>query len=226
MSSTLTFVLHSRKYRDSSLILEALTRGEGRFGLVVNGVRRKRAYVPQPFVPLLVDMLGSGDLRTAGTIEPAGPAFPLRGRGLMTAMYLNELLYRVLGRLEAQPRVFDGYASLLAELCELDFDEWQLRSFELMLLETLGYGLDLVRDSGGKEVLADVSYRFVPAEGFRRARVDEADTIPGSVLLALDRAEGSPETRPHARQITRRALRFVLGGREIRARELFGAGNG
>ena len=223
MESPLAFVLHSRKYRDSSLILEVLTRIDGRFGLVVKGVRRKRAYVPQPFVPLLADCLGVGDLRTAGTIEPAGPAFPLRGRGLMTAMYLNELLYRVLGRLEAQPRVFDGYTTLLADLCDPEFDEWQLRRFELMLLAALGYGLDPAHDAGGAAIDAGGLYRFVPAEGFRLAGPDEPESIPGRVLLALGEPEGDAERKTHARQITRRAFRFVLGGREIRARELFGA---
>lgn len=223
MESTLAFVLHSRKYRDTSLILEVLTRAEGRFGLVVKGVRRKRAYVPQPFVPLLANCLGEGDLRTARTIEPAGPAFPLRGRGLMTALYLNELLYRVLGRLETQPRVFDGYATLLADLCEPEFDEWQLRRFELMLLAALGYGLDPSHDASGAAIAADGLYRFVPAEGFRPAGPEEPEPIPGRVLLALNQPEADAEERTHARQITRRAFRFVLGGRDIRARELFGA---
>ena len=223
MESTLAFVLHSRKYRDSSLILEVMTRDEGRFGVVAKGVRRKRAYVPQQFVPLLLDAVGAGELRTARGIEPAGPAFPLRGRGLMTALYVNELLYRALGRYEAQPRVFDGYATLLARLCEPKFDEWTLRQFELALLEALGYGLDLLRDSAGEMVRAELDYQFIPAEGFRVMTGGEGARIPGRCLLSLASGEASDEARGHARQISRQALRFLLGGREIRSRELFGA---
>ncbi len=226
METSLAFVLHSRKYRDSSLLLEVMTRDEGRFGVIAKGVRRKRAYVPQPFVPLLLGWHGAGELRTARSTEPAGPAFPLRGRGLMTALYLNELLYKLLGRFEAAPRVFDGYATLLAELCDVDFDEWSLRQFELMLLESLGYGLDLTRDSAGRPIEGDADYRFVPAEGFRAALPDEAQPIPGRCLLALAGGEPSSEARGHARQISRHALRFLLGGREIKSRELFGASRG
>ena len=118
----------------------------------------------------------------------------------------------------------DKTATLLARLCEPKFDEWTLRQFELALLEALGYGLDLLRDSAGEMVRAELDYRFIPAEGFRVMTGGEAARIPGRCLLSLASGEASDEARGHARQISRQALRFLLGGREIRSRELFGAG--
>lgn len=243
--TALSFVLHSRKFRDSSLILELLTRDEGRFSAVARGVTRKRAYVPQAFTPLLVRWSGNSELKTVMSVEPAGPAFPLVGRSLMTALYVNEIVYRLLGRFDVQPRIFDGYALLLNELCVQNFDEAHLRRFEMLLLESLGYGLNLVTVGGGTVAGASVSggsgdgprigggfepfapdgtYRFVPAEGFVNALPGDREPVPGRVLLALARGEFDDEVRLHARRITRRALGFVLGGRELRSRELFQTG--
>lgn len=61
------FILHRRPYRDSSLLLEALSMEHGRLGLVVRGAAGPRSRLRgllQPFVPLLLSWSGAGDLVT------------------------------------------------------------------------------------------------------------------------------------------------------------------
>ncbi|HEY8010139.1 MAG TPA: recombination protein O N-terminal domain-containing protein, partial [Rudaea sp.] len=41
------FILHARAYRETSLLLECLTRDHGRVGLVARGVRRERTRTPR-----------------------------------------------------------------------------------------------------------------------------------------------------------------------------------
>lgn len=113
------YVLHARKYRDTSLIVELLTRHEGRVSAVVRGARSKRGRQQgtwQPFMPLLVSCFGQSDLRTVKHAEFLQTAFHLAGEQLLLGLYANELLVRVLGRFEAVPEVFSQYQSLLAVL--------------------------------------------------------------------------------------------------------------
>ena len=117
------YVLHSRKYQDSSLIVELLTRDEGRISAVVRGAKNKRgrqAGVWQPFMPLLVSSFGRGELRTVKHAEFLQTAFHLTGDNLLLGLYVNELLVRVLGKFEAVPEVFGEYQTLLNELATID----------------------------------------------------------------------------------------------------------
>ncbi|MFC6979079.1 DNA repair protein RecO [Microbulbifer taiwanensis] len=140
------YILHSRPYRDSSLILELLTPEYGRVGCVARGARRdkqRRAQSLQPFSPLLVTLLGRGDLKTLGPVESAGSALWLKGRAVYAGLYANELLVRLLAAGEAQYEIFAGYQRLLQALEQLDGSDTQqlegpLRRFELQLLYQLG----------------------------------------------------------------------------------------
>ena len=58
------YVLHHRPWRDTSRILEVLTREHGRLTLFARGVRgptAKLAPVLQPFQPLLLSWSGRGE---------------------------------------------------------------------------------------------------------------------------------------------------------------------
>jgi DNA repair protein RecO (recombination protein O) len=58
------YVLHARAYRETSLLLECLTREHGRLGVVARGVRGERARLRraqlEPFQPLTMDLLLRG----------------------------------------------------------------------------------------------------------------------------------------------------------------------
>ena len=61
------FVLHTYPYRETSLIVEALTATHGRIALVARGAKRPRSElrgVLQAFQPLPLSWAGSGELKT------------------------------------------------------------------------------------------------------------------------------------------------------------------
>jgi DNA repair protein RecO (recombination protein O) len=61
------FVLHAYAYRETSLIVEALTAEHGRVALVARGARRPRSElrgILQAFQPLTLSWAGGGELRT------------------------------------------------------------------------------------------------------------------------------------------------------------------
>lgn len=66
------FILQQRKYRETSLIIDVLTRDFGRISLLAKGVRKtksKTAGMLQPFIPLLISYFGKAELKTLTDVE-------------------------------------------------------------------------------------------------------------------------------------------------------------
>src|SRR5882762_4733968 len=144
------YLLHHRPWRDTSRILEVLTREHGRLTLFARGVRgpgAKLAPVLQPFQLLLLSWSGRGEAPQLTGAERAqhDPALPREC--LLAAFYLNELLIRLTTRHDPLPELFDHYHGTLTELRAGAPLEPALRIFEQRLLEVLGYGLDLAAEA-------------------------------------------------------------------------------
>ena len=218
------FVLHQRKYRDTSLLVEVFSRNEGRYPLIVRGARsskKRTAALMQPFQPLLVEVHGHGELRTAGSVEGAGATFVLEGDNLMLGLYVNELLYRSVGRFESLPQLFDGYLRLLGVLSITHEVRLALREFELLLLAELGYGVVFDSDAGkGEPVREEAQYRYVVQDGFHECQPGETG-IAGSDLLAIAEGGLQDEGERIVRQVVRQSLTPVLGGKPLKSRALF-----
>lgn len=244
----IAYLLHTRAYRDTSLIVEAFSREHGRVGLVARGARRARSGltgVLQPFQPLLLSWSGSGDLATLGKAEAAGTFAPLAGRRLLAGMYLNELLTRLLQRHDPHPDLYSVYEWSVRALSEaareessnmranivMDApeegarDESVLRVFEKRLLEELGYGLllDHVAEDGAR-VEAGAEYCYLPERG----PIPDAGVLPGGArvsgetLLAIQAEDFSQaHTRKQAKRLMRCVLGHYLGDKPLRSRELF-----
>jgi len=220
------FVLHRRDYSDTSLLVELFASGLGRFPAIAKGARRRRnpaSALLQPFQPLWIGVVGRGEVRTLTRVEPAGRPFPLAGRALPCAFYLNELLVRLLGRQDPHDALFAFYHAALGGLDEGDL-ETILRQFELRLLEELGYAPGLGRDGDtGLFVEPNLSYVVEAGQVPRRALPGEsAIAVCGATLLAL--AGGAvldAAQQREARTLLRRLLGPHLGPKPLRSRELF-----
>lgn len=215
------FVLHARAWRETSLLLEVLSRDFGRVGLVARGVRSARSRTPraalQPLLPLNVGWSGQGELATLTAAEAAGMPLSLRGEAVLCGMYLNELVVRLLPRNDPHPGVFSAYMETLGRLATEDAYAWQLRRFERDLLADLGYGLalehtadtDLPLDPGG-----EYAYRLDAGPVLWRNAGDGLN-LRGSALLAL-----AADQQPDAEDLA--ALRRLM--RALIAHHLDGAG--
>jgi DNA repair protein RecO (recombination protein O) len=206
------YVLHHRPWRDTSRILEVLTREHGRLTLFARGVRgpgAKLSAVLQPFQPLLLSWSGRGEAPSLTGAERAAHAAPLPAGGLLPAFYLNELLLRLTTRHDPQPQLFDNYTRTLEALRAGAPLAPALRLFEKRLLQLLGYGLDLATEAhSGKRIEPDGYYHLRPGEGLVRASARERRALAGRSLLALER-----ETLSDARELedARRVLQAALG---------------
>jgi DNA repair protein RecO (recombination protein O) len=218
------FILHTRAYRETSLLLDCLTRDHGRVGLVVRGVRRERSRTPrallQPLIPLQLGWSGRGELATLTQIDAAGAGFDLQGDALLCALYLNELVLRLTPRHEAHPDIFTDYLQTLARLTRGEPQAWTLRRFERDLLAHLGYGLVLDSEGdSGVPIAADQDYCYRHEHGPAPWR-DSRDGIRlrGSALLALAQdVEPAREDLPALRKLLRALVAVHLDGIELRA---------
>jgi len=224
------YVLHARPYRETSLLLECLTRDHGRLGVVARGVRGERAKLRraqlEPFQPLALDLLLRGEMATLTGAETVGMPMRLGGDHGLAGLYLNELVVRLTARQDALPALFDAYARTLARLAAGEPAGWTLRRFERDLLEAIGYGLQLRSEAGGEEVLqAQAHYRYDVEQGAVRCAAGAARAVRGGDLLALaeDRMP-DPAGAAALRRLMREVIRYHLGGGELRAwRMLAGA---
>ncbi len=188
------WLLHHRPWSDSSRILELMTRSHGRVTLFARGARRPGSALRgtlQPFVPLLVSWTGRADGGTLTGAEIGGALQPLPPAQLMSGFYLNELLLHLLPREDRHDRLFDAYADAIRQLAGAT-DHRPLRVFELILLEELGYGLELTLDAANGEPLQpDRYYHFQPGRGVLAVRdvAGEPGAIRGSDVLAVSSGE-------------------------------------
>jgi DNA repair protein RecO (recombination protein O) len=221
------YILHSRSYRDTSLIVDLLGRVEGRYSVVVRGARSEKSRLRgrlQPFTPLLVGATGRGELKTATTIDFAGSTAAISGEPLFLGLYINELLYRLLGKYDPMPALFDDYRALLDVLVRDEDSTAYIRLFELRLLQALGYGINVQFDAGdGQPVVADGRYRFVVNEGFYRTERAGDDIYPGAELHAIEAGNLRAVDARRLRRLTRNSLAELLGDKPLKSRALFQA---
>jgi DNA repair protein RecO (recombination protein O) len=187
-----SYILHSRAYRESSLLLEVLTREQGRIGLVARGARGTKSRwknMLQPFRPLLLSWSQRGELGTLSGADQVASPPPLLGEQLFCGIYANELLMRFLHRSDPHPTLFTHYQGLLASLAAVEPPQPLLRLFEKQILQTCGFGLQLDHERGSEEPISSQAwYLYVPGSGpVRRSKGQGQDDglISGEALLAL-----------------------------------------
>lgn len=220
------YILHARAYQETSLLLEAVTAEHGRIGLIARGARRgKRGLAGslQPFHRLQLRWSPRGELHTLIGAEELD-RHRLSASMLPAALYLNELLMRLLARHEDCPDIYVAYVRALTRLAVGDVLEAALRDFELDLLEGLGYGLTLEHEADRGEPLDPrASYRYVEQHGPVPAAAREPGSFSGATLLAMAARDWrEAKTLRTAKQVLRTTLEAHLGSRTLRTRELLG----
>jgi len=219
------FILHRRSFRNTSLLLEALTWEHGRIGLVARGASRAKTpwrALLQPFTPVLLAWRGRNDLVTLTMAEANGQPYRLPASRLLSGFYLNELLLRLLIRHDPCCSLFDAYQKTLYDLVYSDKEEPVLRRFEKTLLAETGYGLQLTEDViSGEPLQPDRYYCYEPQQGPRLASSTETTrAISGRALQAL-REDQLDE--PQVLQEVKYLMRSVLDAhmdKPLRSREI------
>lgn len=218
------FVLHSTPYRETSLIVDLITREFGRVAVVAKGAKRPHSTlraVLMPFQPLVASWSGTGELHTLTGAEWSGGLANPSGDALLCAFYLNELIMRLLAREDPHPQLFDAYHESLAALAADAPREETLRRFEWALLRETGHAPSLDTDSHGAAIDDRSRYQWQPGGGFMLAEPGAESAISGKTLLELARGELlSAATRAQAKYLARAILAHELEGAPLRTRQI------
>jgi DNA repair protein RecO (recombination protein O) len=140
-------VLSTRRHGESSIIVEAMTRGRGRhLGLVRGGRSRRMRPVLQAGNSVAVTWRARLDEHLGNfSVEPVAE----RAAALMVsaaasfAMQTIAAHLRLLPERDPHPRLYDGLTAMLDCLDDPALGAELMVRFELLLLEELGFGLDL-----------------------------------------------------------------------------------
>jgi DNA repair protein RecO (recombination protein O) len=222
------FVLHSYPFRETSLVVELLTREFGRIGVVARGARRPRSAlrgVLLAFQPLLVGWSGRGELHSLVRAEWHGAYQPLNGLSLICGFYLNELLLKLLARHDAHETLFETYARTLRALASPSDPAGILRAFEKSLLRELGYAVTLDRDvESGRPIAAEERYTYLVERGPVSAAVageGNGVELVGRTLLDMQADDyTSAVTQQQSKALMRTLINHYLGDQELHTRQL------
>ena len=178
------FLLHHYPWRDTSRILELMTRTHGRVSVFSRASRQSGSTATggalQPFTEALVSWSGRGEAGHLTAAERVRPPASLAGDRLMSGFYANELLLKLLQRNDPHPALFDAYAGLIERLFAAGHDPGRaLRLFEKRLLDELGWGLNLEHEAtSGELLLPERSYRYGIEGG-----AEPVDPVPRRLAL-------------------------------------------
>lgn len=222
------FILHRRPYGETSQLVDLFCQDVGKVSLVYKGGRsstRMKRGMAQPFTLLQVSYFGRGNLKTVKSIEALTQVVPLAGERLYLAMYVNELLYRLLQAETACDGLFTTYQKTLLEIAGAQEPQATLRHFEFTLLETLGYGVNFCEDIySGELIEAGFEYQYQQQSGFfaKQAIHKKYHVYRGEEILALaSRDFSDPSILKAAKRFCRQALAHLLGDKPLHSRSLF-----
>ncbi len=220
------WLLHHRPFRDTSRILDLLSRDHGRVSVVARGSRSAKSKLKgilRPFMPLSVSWVARSDLGTLTGAEIGGDPVSLGGDALLSGYYLNELLLNLMHRHDPQPEIFEAYSTTVAALAGTRDVAPQLRVFELELLRLLGYALDFEHDYASNEVLEpEARYEYRPARGAARVGDRQGHMVfSGAELLAIGAGKfEDSETLVAANRLLRGVIAYHLDGKELKSRKV------
>lgn len=220
------WLLHHRPFRDTSRILDVVTRDHGRIALIARGSRSAKSRlrgILRPFMPLNMSWYIRSDLGTLTDAEMGGAPVVLTGDALMSGYYMNELLLKLMHRHDPHPDIFDVYAKTIRALgAETDVAPL-LRQFEMELLRLLGYALNFDHDlESDGSLQADQLYEYRVELGPVVALGREGPMVfSGAQLQAIGRQEfSSADTLTCANRLLRHVIAHHLDGKELMSRKV------
>jgi len=190
--------------------------------LIARGARNSKTSL-QMFQCLSISFKGKGELKSLSQWEIADQPRRLLGDDLILAIYINELILRLLPEGDEHIEIFESYWTFISNLNTLASNEkeYALRKFENQLLDDLGYGIDFNFDIDGSAIDKDLKYNFIEHQGFTS---NNEGLFNGKTLLRLsnsDEAITNANELSILKKMNRKRLKSLLGDKPLKSKELF-----
>lgn len=221
------WVLHRWPWQEHGLLVELFSRSHGRLRVIAKGAKRsKNAWKAalQPFVLNHAQWAGRSELKTLTHADPE-QSVQLSGHYLYSALYINELLQRMLPADTELPELFDDYTKTLRLLEAGNELEPVLRRFEWQLLQRLELDFSWTEEaSEGAGIEPDLMYTFLPEHGFvlSAPEISSSIVLSGAEIASLAAFDlHSAQRLQQFKQLMRQALSPYLGSKPLQSRALF-----
>lgn len=224
------YVLHSRPYRETSLLVDLITPEYGCVRVVVRGANKPKSGLRnrlQEFRRVVVSWYGKGELKTLKNVEDTAIIHALKGNVLFSGLYLNELLVKLISGSDGCHNIFDLYENIVAAMASTTNIQPLLRLFELKLLEQLGYAIpfpeqcfQLYSDEPSK--IYHYHAEGIFSEVQETIKFKNIRYFSHQDLTAISQGDFSKQqTLKAAKRLMRLAIAPLLGNKELKSRTLF-----
>ena len=215
------YILHQRKYQESSLLVSIFTREHGKLSAIIR-VNKKQANLYQPLVKLRGDLsLAKKDgLSRVSNVEFVESLYKKSCINLLSLQYINELIYLLLSYSHEEVVLFQKYDFILQNIDDENY-KYLLRMFELELLESMGHGIYVAQDTFGQDIASDSDYHII-AGGFKLSVSQMVNTVRGKHLLRINQpiASWDSDDLKAISRVVRINIDHLLAGKELKSRKL------
>ena len=217
------FLLHQRPHGETSLIVDVFTKKNGKMSVIAKGAKKPKSkffgYLA-PFTKLKITYSGRSELKTLTNIDrDFSESTNSLSKTSYSLLYINELLIKLLPKDAVHEDLFFLYENFLSKIHSGENIELTLRSFELDMLEMLGYGLDFENDIDKNESIdIDKNYSFIPERGFRESK---NSNFSGRDIINIRMRNLAEVSKKHLKHITQESIHFCLDGKNLSSREIF-----
>ncbi len=218
------YCMHTRRFRESSRIVEMLTPAHGLVSCLGHSSRKKSASVDFLFTPLLISWSGKGELYTLTHVESVAARQVTTPKVSIMGMYLNELILKLVPKFSPSKEIFDLYQNVIRLLENGESQEKVLRLFEIELLELVGHGLSLDHEMDHEtSIHEDGIYRYDVGIGPVRIKHENTawNVVKGATLISLQSPLGmNASCLAESKRLMRGIINWHLGNRPLHSREI------
>ena len=225
----IAFVLNIKPYQESSALLKIFSKDAGVLTAVVRNVYKnnQKAQLLRSSLQfghlLEVNYKPTHGLQMIYQIESIFSVGCLDPESYILISYLNELINKLVPDGAACQKLFSCYQNIMNSLSAGKISEKNLRTFEFILLDELGFEFDWLNCGvSGQNIDPHRYYRFNIETGFCLSENRNEYTIKGHVVSAIAKGDFDvDDVSVVAKKIFRRLLQKHLGGRQLKSRQIY-----
>lgn len=220
------YVIHTRPFQDGKILLDLLTQEQGLIRGVWRLPKKEVRVIPGPFLCYDAELAGRGELKTVKSLESIKASFSLEGLPLYAALYVHELLEKLLPLNLPLPDMFTLYQWLIRSLHSGAPIAPLLRRFEVGLFSELGVGINMVSTGRGESIDSRQLYQFHYKFGLRPYHGETPKQLPvlfveGQVAMNYHSGQWTnKQVLSLAKELHRHWLDSLLNGKPLVARRL------
>ena len=218
-----SFIIHSRPFRETSVIYDILTNSNGLISIIAKGIKTKKDGLSmQPFKEIQLTFT-KAKLPLLTKHEVLRSFIDINKKYMLAGLYFNELIYKFIPKNEPLPSLFDLYRDQLNYMTQTTtkLDNILFR-FEYLFLKEIGYEINHIYQD--KNIInKDINYYYKFGEGFKEIEksVDPQTIISSeSLFYLLNKKFEMINDIKNLRFIAKNIIKENLGNKNIKSYDM------